>query len=80
MSEAYLTQDDLRKITADTELRAPNGSRWRHVNGSEYIVDGVGISEGGQRPVVIYRPVDGDQPPWLRSADEFLDGRFELIG
>ena len=80
MNSTYLMPDDLRKITADTERRAPKGSRWRHFKGSEYIVDGVGIAEGSQRPVVIYRPVDGDQPPWLRSADEFLDGRFELIG
>lgn len=79
MSAKYLTPEDLRAITAPAEERAPKGSRWRHRKGGEYVVEGVGISEGSQRPVVIYRPVTGDQPPWLRSADEFFDGRFEMI-
>lgn len=79
MGEKYLTQEDLRAITAEAEALAPKGSRWRHRKGNEYLVEGVGIAEGSQRPVVIYRPVEGDQPPWLRSAAEFFDGRFELI-
>lgn len=79
MGEKYLTQEDLRAITAEAETRAPKGSRWRHRKGGEYLVEGVGIAEGTQRPIVIYRPVEGDQPPWLRSADEFFDGQFELV-
>ena len=79
MGEKYLTQADLREITAKAEKQAPKGSRWRHIKGQEYFVEGVGIAEGIQIAVVIYRPVEGDQPPWLRSADEFFDGRFERV-
>lgn len=79
MSEKYLTQEDICAICAEAIARAPKGSRWRHIKGGEYLVIGIGIAEGSQRPVVIYKPIEGHQPPWLRSADEFFDGRFERI-
>ena len=72
----FLTTEDLRAITAESEAKAPIGSQWRHRNGCLYEILGIGIAEGDQRPVVIYRPVGIDVPPWLRSADEFFDGRF----
>lgn len=80
MGDKYMTPDYLRALAAEAEEKAPIGSMWRHRNGGQYVVDGIAITEGTLAPAVIYRPLDGNQPPWVRPAAEFFDGRFARIG
>lgn len=55
------------------------GSVWRHLkSGRVYTVVGHCRLEASGEPAVLYcRPEDGTL--WVRSTDEFLDGRFERI-
>lgn len=59
------------------------GSIWRHLaTGGIYIVTGACQIECTNRPGVLYRAltVEMDGPQWARDRDEFLDGRFQMLG
>ncbi|WP_371224382.1 DUF1653 domain-containing protein [Roseovarius sp. 2305UL8-3] len=49
----------------------------RHKKGSLYRVLSEGICEATRNPVVIYDDVEG--VVWVRSAEEFRDGRFKEV-
>ncbi|MFT4103213.1 MAG: DUF1653 domain-containing protein [Burkholderiaceae bacterium] len=58
--------------------RAPlaGGARYRHLKtGGVYEVLTRGLNEADRTPVVVYRSVDSGQV-WVRSAEQFDDGRF----
>jgi hypothetical protein len=49
----------------------------RHRKGGLYRVLAEGICEAGRNPVIIYDDAEGTI--WVRSAEEFQDGRFKEI-
>jgi hypothetical protein len=54
------------------------GERYVHVKtGSEYVVVCTAYSEEDQRLLVVYR--GPSSTTWVRPADEFCDGRFQLV-
>ena len=76
----HLTDDQLMAMVLPVLDAVPIGSRWRHRKGGDpYQVEAVGLSEGGQQPVVGYRAERPGAVLWLRVACDFLDGRFERI-
>ncbi|MEP5758363.1 MAG: DUF1653 domain-containing protein [Litoreibacter sp.] len=58
-----------------------DGQNWvpthRHKKGGLYRVLGRGVYEADRSDVVIYDDVDGTV--WVRSTDEFEDGRFSKL-
>jgi len=50
---------------------------WLHVKtGCHYKILHHGLNEKDLKPVVIYQAYDGTGPVWVRTAEEFFDGRF----
>lgn len=49
----------------------------RHKKGGLYRVIAEGLNEADRCPVVIYDDADGQV--WVRSAQEFWDGRFTSV-
>lgn len=57
------------------------GEEYKHLkSGGVYEIIGCGVRESDREIQVIYQSRDpkGDGPWWIRPADEFMDGRFEL--
>ena len=54
--------------------------KWLHKkSGKIYWIDYVGYNESNLEPMIIYRGTKGDGLIWVRPANEFFDGRFELV-
>lgn len=66
--------DDIGPVDTDIDT----GTRWRHRNGGEYTVIGVGRIEADLSPVVVYRDHKLGRV-WVRPLAEFEDGRFEQV-
>lgn len=51
---------------------------WVHTKtGEEYVVLHHGVRESDLRPMVVYQKrSDPSSPAWIRTCDEFYDGRF----
>jgi hypothetical protein len=69
---------DLRLDVEKAACIVPVGSHWRHRKGSEYAVEGHCMVESTCTVGVLYRSVEGIL--WVRSLEEFTDGRFHRIG
>lgn len=55
----------------------PNRLQWVHVkSGTYYEVLHHAVRESDLTPMVVYRKADATGPIWIRTADEFYDGRF----
>lgn len=55
------------------------GETYKHLKtGGVYEIIGCGIRESTGEVQVIYSKNKETDPWWIRPADEFLDGRFEL--
>ena len=73
----YLTDEELAEMVRPVLEFVPLGSQWQHAKSSGiYTVECVALSEGGQEPVVVYRPNKVNSTAWVRVARDFLDGRF----
>lgn len=54
-----------------------NDQIWLHVKtGNQYRILHHGLFEGSLKPMVIYQAYDRSGPVWVRSAEQFFDGRF----
>lgn len=53
--------------------------RWRHRKGGFYWIISFAIREADLCPLVCYQSVDGGMP-FIREAEEFFDGRFQMAG
>lgn len=50
---------------------------WIHAKTKKaYTILDYAINEADMTPVVVYRLRDGTGPVWIRTCDEFFDGRF----
>jgi hypothetical protein len=86
--EGQEPRDDELMLAEVKRLRAeatpPDPKLWRHLNrGTAYLELGrATLQESTVRPhdgdsMIVYAGVDGEL--WVRSAEEFFDGRFELM-
>lgn len=55
------------------------GRTYRHYKGGLYVVQSLGRYETNCEPVVIYKPVGGDQV-WVRTVKAFLEDTFDGNG
>jgi hypothetical protein len=68
--------DSLSEIIANRK-KAPQGTRWFHKkSGDTYVVVNHGLREETLEPSVLY---SNGGVLWDRLAEEFFDGRFEMI-
>ena len=80
MADPRPPHDALADVVKSASEQVPNGSRWRHRNGVEYVAFGVALDEHSLSPVVMYGNVNVDRPfAWCRPLSEFLDGRFTRV-
>jgi len=61
--------------------KVPPASVWRHQETLQaYVVADVALIIGDTLALsVVYRLASGDGPLWVRSFEEFTDGRFDRI-
>lgn len=65
------------KPMADPSSHEDPKKLWLHVKtGCHYKILHHGLNEKDLKPVVIYQSYDGTGPVWVRTAEEFFDGRF----
>ena len=70
---------NLVRRLSDAISAAPQGSRWRHRKGGDYVVVGHCMLEATVQPAILYRHDEPGNLVWARDAGEFLDGRFTRI-
>ena len=55
------------------------GQLVKHRKGGEYVIVGTGKMEADLSLIVAYRKL-GEYALWIRPLEEFMDGRFTVIG